>query len=75
MGEVEIAGADALEAVQRISCNDASRLEGGQIQYSVLTTREGTAIDDLLVYRLAADHYMLVINAANVSKDIKWIRE
>lgn len=75
MGEVEIAGADALEAVQRISCNDASRLEIGQIQYSVLTTREGTAIDDLLVYRLADDHYMLVINAANVSKDIKWIRE
>jgi aminomethyltransferase len=75
MGEVEIAGTDALEAVQRISCNDASRLEIGQVQYSVLTTHEGTAIDDLLVYRLAVDHYLLVINAANVSKDIKWIRE
>ena len=66
MGEIEIAGADALEVVQRISCNDASRLEIGQVQYSVLTTHEGTAIDDLLVYRLADDHYMLVINAANV---------
>ena len=75
MGEVEIAGADALEAVQRISCNDASRLEIGQVQYSVLTTHEGTAIDDLLVYRLADDHYLLVINAANVSKDIEWIRK
>ena len=75
MGEIEIAGADALEAVQRISCNDASRLEIGQVQYSVMTTHEGTAIDDLLVYRLADDHYMLVINAANVSKDIEWIRQ
>tara|TARA_B100001123_G_scaffold301343_1_gene336288 strand:+ start:3321 stop:4367 length:1047 start_codon:yes stop_codon:yes gene_type:complete len=75
MGEIEIAGADALEAVQRISCNDASRLEIGQVQYSVLTTHEGTAIDDLLVYRLASDHYMLVVNAANVSKDLAWIRE
>ena len=75
MGEIEIAGADALEAVQRISCNDASRLEIGQVQYSVLTTHEGTVIDDLLVYRLADDHYMLVINAANVSKDLEWIRE
>ena len=65
MGEVEIAGSGALAAVQRISCNDAARLEIGQAQYSALTTPEGTFLDDLLVYRLAEDHFLLVTNAAN----------
>lgn len=74
MGEVEIAGADALAAVQHVSCNDASRLQVGQTQYSGLTTPEGTFVDDLLVYRLAEDHFLLVVNAANRAKDVKWIR-
>jgi len=74
MGEVEIAGADALAAVQTISSNDASRLQVGQIQYSALTTPEGTFVDDILVYRLADDHFLLVINAANIPKDVAWIR-
>ena len=75
MGEVEIAGGDALAAVQRICCNDAAALEVGQAQYSALTTHEGTFVDDLLVYRLAADHFLLVVNAANVDTDCAWIRE
>src|SRR5712692_11515877 len=50
MGEIEIAGKDALAAVQRISCNDASRLQVGQAQYSGLLTPQGTFVDDLLVY-------------------------
>src|SRR6266571_972935 len=54
MGEIEIAGKDALAAVQRISCNDASKLHVGQAQYSALTTPLGTFVDDLLVYRLAS---------------------
>ena len=54
MGEIEIAGKDALAAVQRISCNDASKLQVGQAQYSGLLTPEGTFVDDLLVYRLGA---------------------
>jgi aminomethyltransferase len=73
MGEIEIAGADALAAVQRISSNDASRLAVGQIQYSALTTHEGTFVDDLLVYRMADDHYLLVVNASNIEQDYAWI--
>ncbi len=75
MGEVEIAGSGALAAVQQISCNDAARLEIGQAQYSALTSEAGTFIDDLLVYRLADDHYLLVTNAANTDRDVAWIRK
>ena len=75
MGEVEIAGDDALAAVQRITSNDARRLEPGRAQYSALTTPEGTVVDDLLVYQLATGHYLLVVNAANIAKDVAWIRK
>ena len=75
MGEVEIAGDDALAAVQRIASNDARKLEPGRAQYSALTTPEGTVVDDLLVYQLAPGHYLLVINAANIAKDVAWIRK
>ena len=75
MGEIELAGADALAAVQRISTNDASRIEVGQAQYSVLATEQGTFVDDLLVYRLADSHYLLVVNASNIAKDYAWICE
>jgi aminomethyltransferase len=73
MGEIEIAGRDALAAVQHITTNDASRLAIGQAQYSALPTPEGTFVDDVLTYRLADDHYMLVVNAANIMKDFNWI--
>jgi aminomethyltransferase len=73
MGEVELAGAGALDAVQHIASNDASRLQVGQIQYSALTTPEGTFVDDLLVYRFGPSHYLLVINAGNIDKDVPWI--
>src|SRR6478672_13122969 len=75
MGEIEIAGKDALAAVQRISCNDASRLQVGQAQYSGLLTPQGTFVDDLLVYRLAASHFLLVVNAGSIAKDYAWIAE
>ena len=75
MGEIEIAGNDALEAVQRIASNDAESLEVGQAHYSALTTHEGTFVDDLLVYRLADTHFMLVVNASNVQKDFTWIKQ
>src|SRR4051794_7435202 len=75
MGEIEIAGNDALTAVQRVSSNDASRLEVGQAQYFALATPEGTLVDDLLVYRLAAQHFLLVVNAGNIDKDYAWIAE
>lgn len=73
MGEIEIAGGDAVAAVQRITSNDASRLSIGQVQYSALTTPRGTLIDDVLVYRLARDHFLVVVNAANIAKDYAWI--
>jgi aminomethyltransferase len=73
MGEIEIAGRDALAAVQRISCNDVARLQVGQIQYSMLLTPQGTINDDLLIYRLAAAHFLLVVNAGNIQKDYAWI--
>jgi len=75
MGEIEIAGRDALAAVQRISSNDASKLAVGQAQYSGLMTPQGTFVDDLLVYRLAPAHFLLVVNASNIAKDYEWIAE
>jgi aminomethyltransferase len=75
MGEVEIAGKDALTAVQHITSNDASKLQVGQIQYSALTTPAGTFVDDLLVYRFGPSHFLLVINASNIDKDYAWIAE
>src|SRR4029079_9134829 len=73
MGEIEIAGPDALATVQWLTSNDASRLAIGQIQYSALTTETGTFVDDLLVYRMAEDHYLLVVNAGNIVNDYEWI--
>jgi aminomethyltransferase len=75
MGEIEIAGKDALAAVQRISSNDASKLQVGQAQYSGLMTPQGTFVDDLLVYRLGPEHFLLVVNAGHIEKDYAWIVE
>src|SRR3954470_14717801 len=75
MGEIEVAGTDALAAVQRISSNDASKLAVGQAQYSGLLTPQGTFVDDLLVYRLGSSHFMLVVNAGNIEKDYAWMAE
>jgi aminomethyltransferase len=73
MGEIEIAGRDALKAVQHITTNDASKLSIGQAHYSALPTPAGTFVDDVLTYRLADEHYMLVVNASNIMKDFNWI--
>jgi len=73
MGEIEIAGKDALASVQWLTCNDASTLRPGNAQYSALLTPSGTFIDDVIVYMLAAQHFLLVVNAGNVDKDYAWI--
>jgi len=73
MGEIEIAGRDALAAVQQLTSNDASRLSKNQAQYSALTTPAGTFVDDVLTYKLADEHYMFVVNASNIIKDFSWI--
>lgn len=73
MGQIELAGPDALAAVQWLTSNDASKLSVGQIQYSALTTPAGTFVDDVLVYRMGPDHFLLVVNAGNIMKDHEWI--
>ena len=75
MGEIEVAGKDALAAIQKISSNDASRLQIGQAHYAGLMTPQGTFVDDMLVYRLGPAHFMLVVNAGNIGKDYAWIAE
>ncbi len=72
MGEIRIKGPGALAAVQQLTCNDASALVDGQIQYSAFLTERGTFVDDLLTHRLAADDYLIVVNAANTPKDAAW---
>ena len=74
MGEIDVRGADAIAFINRITSNDASKLVDGQAQYSALTTPEGTVVDDLVVYRLAADHLLLVVNASTTDKDWEWIK-
>lgn len=74
MGEFVISGENAFNLVQRITTNDVSRLDIGQIQYSALTNDAGGIVDDLLVYRLEKDVYMLVVNASNIQKDWAWIK-
>jgi aminomethyltransferase len=73
MGEVEVRGKTALELVQTVTSNDASRLGPGQAQYTALTTEKGTFVDDIVVYRLGEDHFLLVVNAANTDKDFAWV--
>ena len=73
MGEIDVRGKDAIPFVNRLVSNDAGKLIDGQAQYSALTTPEGTVIDDLLVYRFAPNHLLLVVNAGTTDKDWDWI--
>lgn len=73
MGEIEISGPQALDLVQLVTTNDASKLGVGQIQYTVICQEDGCAIDDCLVYRLGEETYLLVVNASNVERDLEWI--
>ncbi|PYV51519.1 MAG: glycine cleavage system aminomethyltransferase GcvT [Acidobacteria bacterium] len=75
MGDIRLAGPDALAAVQHISMNDASRLAIGQAQYSALLYPQGTFVDDVIVHRLGNDEYLLVINAGTREKDFNWVRD
>jgi aminomethyltransferase len=75
MGDIRLAGAQALAAVQHISMNDASRLAVGQAQYSALLYPQGTCVDDVIVHRLGDDEYLLVINAGTREKDFNWVRD
>ena len=73
MGEFVIKGSRALELVQLVTSNDASKLKVGDVQYSCLPNENGGIVDDLLVYHLQENSYMLVVNASNIEKDWNWI--
>jgi aminomethyltransferase len=73
MGEIEVRGRDSVAFVNRLCSNDAAKLVDGQAHYSALTTPEGTVVDDLLVYRFAEEHLLLVVNASTTEKDWDWI--
>ena len=75
MGDIRLAGPEALAAVQHISMNDASRLAIGQAQYSALLYPQGTFVDDVIVHRLNEEEYLLVINAGTREKDFNWVRD
>jgi aminomethyltransferase len=73
MGEVRVRGAGAESFLQRLTPNDVSKLSPGRAHYSGLLTDQGTYIDDLLIYRLAADDFLVVVNASNAPRDFEWI--
>ena len=73
MGEFTVRGENALKLIQKISSNDASTLFPGRAQYSYLPNSEGGIVDDMLVYMIEENHYMLVVNASNIEKDWNWI--
>lgn len=75
MGEFLVQGPEALDLIQRVTSNDASKLIDGQAQYSCLPNETGGIVDDLLVYKFREGEYMLVVNASNIEKDWNWINK
>lgn len=73
MGEFFLKGENALALIQKVTSNDASKLVNGKAQYSCLPNAEGGIVDDLIVYKIEDNHYMLVVNASNIDKDWEWI--
>lgn len=73
MGEFEIHGQGANELVQKLSTNDVGRLTDGRVLYTLFCNDAGGIVDDLLIYRHTDNHYMLVVNAANIEKDFAWV--
>jgi len=75
MGEFMISGPGALDLIQKVTSNDASKLTSGQAQYSCLPNQNNGIVDDLLVYKMGDEDYMLVVNASNIEKDWNWISQ
>lgn len=72
MGEFTINGPQALDLIQRVTSNDASKLNDGQAQYSCLPNEDGGIVDDLIVYKIRENNYLIVVNASNIEKDWEW---
>jgi len=75
MGEFWVKGPKALDLIQKVTSNDASKLFDGKVQYSCLPNKDGGIVDDLLVYRFGEEEYFLVVNASNIEKDWNWIQQ
>ena len=73
MGEFFLKGENALALIQKVASNDASKLVDGKAQYSCLPNNEGGIVDDLIIYKIADNNYLLVVNASNIEKDWNWI--
>ncbi|MDR0802955.1 glycine cleavage system aminomethyltransferase GcvT [Fluviicola sp.] len=73
MGEFLLSGPDALDLIQRVTSNDAATLTTGRAQYSCLPNGKGGIVDDLIVYKIKEEEYLLVVNASNIEKDWNWI--
>lgn len=74
MGEIEVRGAGALELCQQLTANDIGRMKQFQAQYNLLLNEKAGVVDDVIVYRLAADNFFICVNASNIAKDFHWIR-
>ena len=74
MGEFMVRGAGALDLIQKVTSNDASKIVDNQAQYSCLPNDTGGIVDDLIVYRMGEEEYMLVVNASNIEKDWNWVQ-
>jgi aminomethyltransferase len=75
MGELFISGSEALDLIQFVTINDATKLETGKAQYTAMCYEDGGIVDDLIVYMLDEEYFMLVVNASNIEKDFNWINE
>ena len=75
MGEIEVRGAAALEVCQRITANDVARVKLFQAQYNLLLNDHGGVVDDVIIYRVKAEAYLICVNASNIEKDFAWIRD
>ncbi len=75
MGEIVVKGAGALDFIQELTLNDASKLENGQVQYSAMCYSHGGVVDDVTLYRFGAEHYLFCVNASNIDKDFTWMEE
>ena len=73
MGEFVLKGENALALIQKVTSNDASKLVPGKAQYSCLPNENGGIVDDLIIYKIKEEQYLLVVNASNIDKDWDWI--
>jgi aminomethyltransferase len=75
MGEIEVKGPDSLDYLQKMMTNDVSKLKNGGAQYTAMCYETGGTVDDLLIYKLEDEHYLLVVNASNIEKDFDWLQD